>query len=188
MCIVTGERLDQDKLIRFVLNPEAEVVPDLKHRLPGRGVWVKATREAVTKAVTERRFAKAFRSKCTSSLDLPARLDALLRHEARQYMALANKAGLVVTGFEKTSEALAAGRARLLLEASDGAEDGRRKLRNRRPEGCEIIATFDSRELDLALGRANVIHAAVAHGSLAEKLLAAARRAQAFAAETAKHG
>lgn len=188
MCIVTGEHLTPEKLIRFVLSPAAEVVPDLKHRLPGRGVWVKATREAVARTVVEQRFARAFRVKCTVSPDLAARLEHLLRQEARQYLALANKAGLVVAGFEKTAEALAAGKARLLIEAFDGAEDGRRKLRLRRPGNCEIVSVFASQELDLALGRANVIHAAVAQASLAEKLLAAVRRVETFAAETATHG
>jgi uncharacterized protein len=188
MCIMTGERLDPKRLIRFVLSPEAEVVPDLKHRLPGRGVWVKATREAIARTVAEQRFAKAFRVKCTASPDLAVRLEDLMRKEARQYLALANKAGLVVAGFEKTAEALAAGKARLLIEAFDGAEDGRSKLRLRRSENCEIVSAFASQELDLALGRANVIHAAVAQGSLAEKLLAAVRRVEAFGGETATHG
>jgi uncharacterized protein len=188
MCIMTGERLDPKRLIRFVLSPEAEVVPDLKHRLPGRGVWVKATREAIARTVAEHRFAKAFRVKCTASPDLAVRLEDLMRKEARQYLALANKAGLVVAGFEKTAEALAAGKARLLIEAFDGAEDGRSKLRLRRSENCEIVSAFASQELDLALGRANVIHAAVAQGSLAEKLLAAVRRVEAFGGETATHG
>jgi uncharacterized protein len=188
MCIMTGERLDPKKLIRFVLSPEAEVVPDLKHRLPGRGVWVKATREAIARTVAEQRFAKAFRVNCTASPDLAARLEDLMRKEARQYLALTNKAGLVVAGFEKTAEALAAGKARLLIEAFDGAEDGRNKLRLRRSENCEIVSAFASQELDLALGRANVIHAAVAQGSLAEKLLAAVRRVEAFGGETATHG
>jgi predicted RNA-binding protein YlxR (DUF448 family) len=188
MCIATGERLDSKDLIRFVLGPGAEVVADLKHKLPGRGVWVKAARDAVAAAVTKQLFPKAFRTKCTASPDLPARVESLLRQEARQYLALANKAGLVVAGYDKTLAALVAGKARLLLEAADGSEDGRRKLRGKRPSNCEIVATFDSRELDLALGRANVIHAAVADGSLAEKLLAAVRRVEAFAAGTAKHG
>lgn len=188
LCIATGERLESGQLIRFVLGPGSEVVPDLKHRLPGRGVWVKAKREAVAAAVAEQRFAKGFKAKCTASADLPDRVLTLLRQDARQYLALANKAGLVVAGFEKTSEALAAGKARLLIEAADGAEDGRRKLRGQRPSGCEIVAIFGSRELGLALGRANVIHAAVAKGGLAEKLLSAARRVEAFGAGTGMHG
>jgi predicted RNA-binding protein YlxR (DUF448 family) len=187
-CIVSGEAHDKADLIRFVLGPGNEVVPDLQQKLPGRGVWLAADRRVLERALAENRFSKAFRAKCPVDLGLPARLEHLIRREARQYLALANKAGLVAAGFEKTAEALAQGRARLLIEAADGAEDGRRKLRARRPEGCEIVAIFTSRELDLALGRANVIHAAVTKGGLAEKLLSAARRAEAFGAGTGMHG
>jgi predicted RNA-binding protein YlxR (DUF448 family) len=185
MCIVTGECLDPAKLLRFVLGPEGEVVPDLKQRLPGRGVWVRADRRQVAKAVAEQRFSRAFRAKCAASPGLPDQVESLLRREARQYLALANKAGLVAAGFDGTVRALEAGRARLLIEAVDGAQDGLRKLRNKRPQDCEIVAIFDSEELGLALGRANVIHAAVAGGGLAEKLLAAVRRIEAFNAGTA---
>lgn len=179
-CIVTGERLPTHALIRFVLSPDGQVVPDLKHELPGRGVWVKARSETVFKAIADGRFAKAFRAGCTADSALPQRIAGLIRVDARQYLALANKAGLVVAGFERTAEALLLGKARILVEAADGSEDGRRKLRSKRPPGCEIVADFDSRELSLALGRANVIHAALAEGSLTEKFLAAARLAEAF--------
>jgi uncharacterized protein len=179
-CIVTGERLPTHALIRFVLSPDGQVVPDLKHELPGRGVWVKARSETVSKAIADGRFAKAFRAGCTADSALPQRIAGLIRADARQYLALANKAGLVVAGFERTAEALLSGKARILVEAADGSEDGRRKLRSKRPPGCEIVADFDSRELSLALGRANVIHAALAEGSLTEKFLAAARLAEAF--------
>jgi uncharacterized protein len=187
-CIVSGEEHDKSDLIRFVLGPGNEIVPDLQQKLPGRGVWLAADRRALERALAENRFSKAFKAKCRVDPGLPARLEDLIRREARQYLALANKAGMVVAGYEKTADALAQGRARLLIEAADGAEDGRRKLRAKRPEGCEIVAIFASHELDLALGRANVIHAAVAKGGLAEKLLSAARRVEAFGAGTGMHG
>lgn len=183
LCIVTGERLPASALVRFVLSPEGEVVPDLKHELPGRGVWVKARAETVAKAVADGRFARAFRTPCRADSALPQRIAALIRADARQYLALANKAGLVAAGFERTAEALDSGKARVLIEAADGSEEGHRKLRSRRPSGCEIVAEFDSRELSLALGRANVIHAALAEGSLTDKFLAAAGLAEAFGHE-----
>jgi predicted RNA-binding protein YlxR (DUF448 family) len=185
-CIVTGEERDKSELIRFVMGPDGDVVPDLRQNLPGRGVWLTPDRRTIERAIAENRFAKAFKAKCRVAADLPVRVESLIRQEARQYLALANKAGLVVAGFEKTAEALTAGRARLLLEASDGAEDGRRKLRARCPSGCEIVAIFTSRELDLALGRANVVHAAVAKGVLAERLMSAARRVEKFGAQSAE--
>jgi ribosomal protein L7Ae-like RNA K-turn-binding protein len=135
--------------------------------------------------VSGERFPKAFRAKCSVSGDLSYRIQEMLRREARQLLALANKAGLVAIGFEQTAEALRDGRTRLLIEALDGAENGLRKLRVKRTQGCEIVAFFDSNELGLALGRANVIHAAVARGALAEKLLGAVERAESFDAEPA---
>jgi predicted RNA-binding protein YlxR (DUF448 family) len=183
LCIVTGERLPTNALIRFVLSPEGQVVPDLKQELPGRGVWVKAQAQAVAKALADGRFPKAFRAGCKADSALPQRIADLIRANARQYLALANKAGLVAVGFERTAETLNSGKARVLVEAADGSEEGHRKLRLKRPAGCEIVAEFDSRELSLALGRANVIHAALAEGSLTEKFLAAARLAEAFGHE-----
>lgn len=180
MCIVTREHGDPRGLLRFVLGPDGVIVPDLRHRLPGRGVWVTASAEVLREALKSNAFAKAFRARCRAEPDLVARVGGLLRGEARQLLSLASKAGLVSAGFEKTLEELTTGKPRLLIEALDGAEDGRRKLRSRRPEGCEVLSIFKSAELDLALGRTNVIHAAVAGGGLAERLLEAARRIEAF--------
>lgn len=176
MCIVTRKVLEADALIRFVLGPGDEVVPDLRRQLPGRGVWVTANSSALAAAVREKRFARAFRQSCRVDADLAQRTAALLRKEARELLSLANKAGLVVAGYEKTAAALASRDVRLLIEAADGAADGRRKLRAGKPPGCETVDVFASAELDLALGRANVIHAAVTKGGLAERLLNAARR------------
>ncbi|HKQ95806.1 MAG TPA: RNA-binding protein [Aestuariivirgaceae bacterium] len=182
MCIVTRQPADAGELLRFVLGPDRLVVPDLRHKLPGRGVWVSANAESLDKALKANLFPKAFRSKCRADPDLVALVRRLLRDDARQVLALANKAGLVTVGFEKTLSELARGSPRLLLEAADGAEDGRRKLRARRPDGCDVIDVFKSAELDLALGRTNVVHAAVAGGGLAGRLLSATRRIEGFEA------
>ena len=101
-CIVSGEEHDKADLIRFVLGPDNEIVPDLQQKLPGRGVWLAADRKALERALAENRFAKAFKAKCRVDAGLPARLEDLIRREARQYLALANKAGLVVAGFFPT--------------------------------------------------------------------------------------
>ncbi len=176
MCIVTRTVREPDAMIRFVLGPGNEVVPDLRRQLPGRGVWVTATAQALGTAVREKRFARAFKQSCRVDADLAERTLGLLRRDARDLLSLANKAGLVVAGYEKTAAALASGKMRILIAAADGAEDGQRKLRAKNVPGCEIVAIFTSTELDLALGRTNVIHAAVANGGLAERLLNAARR------------
>ena len=176
MCIVTRTVREADAMIRFVLGPGNEVVPDLRRQLPGRGVWVTANSRTLALAIKEKRFARAFKRGCHVDADLAERTAALLRRDARELLSLANKAGLVVAGYEKTAAMLASRSARILLAAADGAADGRRKLRARKLPGCEVVDIFTSSELDLALGRANVIHAAVANGGLAERLLNAARR------------
>ncbi len=176
MCIVTRQRLDPDTMIRFVLGPGDVVVPDLHRRLPGRGVWVAANSQALARAVKEKRFVSAFKQPCRVEADLVARTAGLLRREARELLSLANKAGLVVTGYERTAAALVANDVRILVEAADGADDGRRKLRAKIAPRCETVDVFTSAELDLALGRTNVVHAAVIEGRLAERLLNAARR------------
>jgi predicted RNA-binding protein YlxR (DUF448 family) len=176
MCILTRRIQAPEAMIRFVLGPDRQVVPDLRRKLPGRGVWVIANAQALARAIREKRFAKAFRQACRADADLTTRIAGLLRRDTRELLSLANKAGLVVAGHDKTAAALAAQRVRILLEAADGAEGGRRKLRTKAPPGCEIVDTLTSAELDLALGRTNVIHAAVTDGPLAERLLSAARR------------
>jgi predicted RNA-binding protein YlxR (DUF448 family) len=176
MCILTRRVHVPEAMIRFVLGPDKQVVPDLRRKLPGRGVWVTANSQALARAIREKRFAKAFRQACRADADLTTRIAGLLRRDTRELLSLANKAGLVVAGHDKTAAALASQRVRILLEAADGAEGGRRKLRTKAPPGCEIVDTLTSAELDLALGRTNVIHAAVTDGPLAERLLSAARR------------
>jgi predicted RNA-binding protein YlxR (DUF448 family) len=49
-----------DDLIRFVL-PAGEAVPDLKRKLPGRGLWVSLSREKVTEAARRNVFARSFK-------------------------------------------------------------------------------------------------------------------------------
>jgi predicted RNA-binding protein YlxR (DUF448 family) len=179
-CIVTRRVESPEAMIRFVLSPEGEVVPDLKHKLPGRGVWVIANSRALAAAVAQKRFARAFRRNCRVDAALPDRTAELLRREALGLLSLANKAGLVVCGFEKTAAALASGKARILIEAADGAQGGRLKLRSAAPPGCAVVEPFTSGELSLALGHTNVIHAAVTRGGLAERLLGAARRVSSY--------
>jgi predicted RNA-binding protein YlxR (DUF448 family) len=179
-CIVTRKVQEPAAMIRFVLGPDGEVVPDLKHKLPGRGVWVTAHSRALETAVKQKRFAKAFKRSCRADADLPLRTAALLRREALGLLALANKAGLVVCGFEKVAAAIASGKVRILIEAADGAEAGRRRLRRGTPPGSAVVGVFTSAELDLALGRTNVVHAAVTRGGLAERLLGAARRVASY--------
>lgn len=170
-CVATRVARPVEELIRFVAGPDGALVPDLRARLPGRGVWVTAARSAVELAVRKRAFARGLRREVAVPPDLPERVEALLADRAREALAIANKAGAVVSGFAKVQAALER-RPRLLLHASDAARDGVEKLdRIHRSAGGRserIVAPFSGEQMDLALGRANVVHAALIGGSAAE--------------------
>ena len=182
-CIVTRTRGDPDDLVRFVCGPEGTVVPDIRCKLPGRGVWVKARQPLVANAVKRKLFGRSLGEDCRALEGLPGEVSDLLRRAALNYLALANKAGLVVAGFEKVAAAIGRGRVAVLIEAADGAEDGRRKLLGKLKSSgqqAEIVRSFDSAALDLALGRPHVIHAALAGNGLTRKFVASVRKLEAY--------
>ncbi|QIG47290.1 RNA-binding protein [Nordella sp. HKS 07] len=182
MCIVTREVMDEAQLIRFVRGPDGGVVPDLNRKLPGRGVWVGLSRARVAEAVKRKAFARGLGEGSAATEDLPEQIGGLLRKAALAYISLAKKAGEAVAGAVKVEEMLAAGRARLVIHAKEAAQNGRQKIDNLSGPGVETMGFFTSSELDLAFGRTNVIHAAVAKGGLAEKLLQATRRMEVYEA------
>jgi predicted RNA-binding protein YlxR (DUF448 family) len=172
-----------------VLDPEKRVVPDLKRKLPGRGVWVTATREAVDKAAKQKSFARGFRQPVTVDPDLADKVEELLRRAALQNLALANKAGCVVAGFAKVEKALAGDRRMVLLHASDAAADGRRKLDRLVDGGAGAegkkpsLACFTSAEVSAALGRYNVMHAAIIQNGAGRNFIGAALRFMRYVGE-----
>jgi predicted RNA-binding protein YlxR (DUF448 family) len=170
--IVTGQVMDETRLIRFVEGPDAAVVPDLARKLPGRGLWVAADRVSVETAARKGLFSKAARKRLSAPADLAARVEALLAARLLASLGLARKAGLMVMGFEKVREALAGGRVVCLIEARDGAEDGRGKLlalMRAIPKPPILLGVFDGMELSLALGAENVIHSALLAGRGADR-------------------
>ena len=183
MCALTRTQRPRGELLRFVASPDGNLVPDLKQALPGRGVWVTLSRQDVTEAARRKVFARALRKDVKLPDDLADLTARLLLKDAMSCLSLASKAGLVVAGFEKTESILKQGRAAVLIAASDGAEDGRRKLSGRlraAGQADRLVECFASADLDLALGRTNVIHAAINPGGLAQKFLACARRYEFF--------
>ncbi|WP_262272087.1 RNA-binding protein [Microvirga yunnanensis] len=171
-CIITREAKGPAELIRFVLGPDHQVVPDLRHRLPGRGVWVTARFDMVEQAAKRRLFSRAFKAEAKASETLALDIERLLRDDLRQGLALANKAGAVITGFQKVESAITDKPIVALIHAAEAAEDGRRKLANqlRKRLGDAIshfpvIQELSIDELDLALGRSHVIHAALVAGA-----------------------
>jgi len=184
-CAVTRAHRPKDDLIRFVLGPDGNVVPDLKERLPGRGVWLTAAHDTVAEAVKRKAFGRALKAEAKPAEGLADQVDKLLADAALGAFAMANKAGEAVFGHAKVEEALGKGRVLALIHASDAAEDGCRKLDGKARgmtagRGIQVVRAFSADELSLASGRPNVIHAALIQGGAARKFLAAAARIQRY--------
>ena len=189
-CIVTREKGSPDTMIRFVVGPDDAIVADLRRKLPGRGVWLTADRRIVEKAVKGQAFSRGFKAKVKAEPSLPDDVERLLERDALQSLAMANKAGAVTTGFAKVEAAIAGGGVAALLHASDAGEDGVRKLdaaaARRGREGHKTPVSFKlftSQQLDLALGRTNVIHAALAEGPAGDAFLTRCQRSIRYRAE-----
>lgn len=181
-CIASYEVRPKDGMIRFVISPDGEVVPDLEEKLPGRGLWLSAEKAAMAKAIQKSLFAKAARRAVRVSPDLGERLDRLLERRCLDSIGLARRAGLALAGYEKVRDALRANHVgsrgpapALLVEASDGSPDQRGKVTALAP-GLPVIDLFDSSALAAALGRDHAVHTVIARGRLAEGLARDAAR------------
>lgn len=177
MCAVTRVVKPIDELIRFVLAPDGEVVPDLKRKLPGRGLWVTADHARIGEAVRKNVFGRGFRKAVRAQPALADRTGELLAASALDALAIAAKAGQIVSGYTKVETALTQRQAVALIHAADGAADGVRKLdsaarRAYTDAPIPVVAAFTSAQLDLALARTNVIHAALLAGAASGTSLA----------------
>jgi predicted RNA-binding protein YlxR (DUF448 family) len=184
MCAVARQVRSIDELIRFVVSPTGEVIPDLKRKLPGRGLWISASRRAVAEAVRRHQFSKGFKREVRVSPTLATDTEALLARSAIEALAMAAKAGQVICGFGKVEEALRSRQPQAsiqaLIHASDGAVDGIRKLDaivrqnavvNDEINRFPVLTALTSEQLDLALGRSNVVHAALLAGPASKTFL-----------------
>jgi hypothetical protein len=184
MCAVTRQVRPIGELIRFVVAPSGEVIPDLKRKLPGRGLWLSASRQTLAEAVRRHQFSKGFKREVRVSPTLPADTEALLVRSTIDALAMAAKAGQVISGFGKVEDALTSRQTRAsieaLIHASDGAADGIRKLDavlrqnavvNEKSDQFPVVTALTSEQLDLALGRSNVIHAALLAGPASKTFL-----------------
>ena len=194
LCVATREVRPVGELIRFVAGPDDAIVPDLRRRLPGRGVWVTATRQAVTQAAAKRAFARALKRPVTAPASLASDVELLLARAARDGFSLANKAGCVVTGFDKVAAAIPRGGVAAVLHATDAAADGVRKLgqalRRRFGPAADEMAfrLFTSDEMSLALGREHVIHALLDEGAAGRACVARLRALERYRAGVAPQG
>ena len=178
-CVATGESGGTAGLIRFALNPESVVTPDFAEKLPGRGVWVTAARAPLEKAVKRNLFARGFKAPALAPEGLIQMVEAGLARRLIEALGLARKAGLAICGFEKVKARLKSGPVAALIEASDGSEQGRAKLRPMAGEAA-LVATLTAEELGLAFGREFVIHAVLDAGGAAERVLRESRRLSGF--------
>lgn len=177
-CIVTRTEKSPDEMIRFVLGPSGTVTPDLRRKLPGRGVWVTATKKMIDEAVSKKHFHRGFKKQIVIENNLTQLVERLLVQSALALISLARKSGSVVTGQSKANDAIRAGAASVVIHAKDAAADGIRKLKaatgsleeEYSDEIPSVFHCFSSDELDGALGAVNTMHLAILSGGIAENL------------------
>jgi uncharacterized protein len=188
LCIVSREVKPVDAMIRFVVDPDGGVVADLKRRLPGRGVWVTADRVTLADAVKRGAFKRGFRRDVKVPADLVDRVDERLVAAALDAFSIAHKAGRVAIGFAKVEAAAGEGKAIALVHATEARADGIRKITQALGMADDAsreipqIRAFTSAQLDLALGRSNVVHAALLAGPASDGFLARWRNLERFRA------
>ena len=183
-CILSGERDERGRLIRLALSPDGAVLPDVAARAPGRGAWIAPDRQALEKAIEKHKFKGAlFRAFKSGDIswpdDLPGRIAQALQRQVLDRLGLEARASTLLTGSDRISDAIAAGRVRLLIHAGDASGDGKRKLDGRllaagREKGVELPC--GRAELSLALGRENVVHAALVDKAAADRVSAVLQR------------
>ena len=178
-CIVTREVKAKDELIRFVVGPNQQLVPDLAGKLPGRGMYVSASKLLIAEAIAKRSFSKAAKSQVQIPDGLLITLEQLLERRVGEALSLARKAGQAITGFEEVEAELKKGSVEELIHADDAGEDGIKKL------SFYTGPTFANLPRSLlceVLGRENAVHAVVTHGAAASFFIEQARRFTLFLA------
>ena len=188
-CALSRELKPASEMIRFVLDPAGEVVPDVKRKLPGRGIWITASRASIEDAARRNVFARGFKRDVRVTGDLATRTDQLIERAAIDALAIAGKAGTVISGFSRVEAAVGRDDIRALLHAADAGDEGKRKLdaalrRETAGKSSEIvvIGVFTGAQLDLALNRPNVVHAALLAGPGSETFLTRTARLRYFRA------
>lgn len=171
-CIASGETVHEASLIRVVAGPDGTIVPDIAAKLPGRGAWISASREAIALAVRRRAFQRAFETPVTVPDGLADEIERQLFERALSILGLARRAGRLAMGYDAARGAITASPSPAWrIEASDGSPDGRRKLdqlAHGAAPGVPVATCFSAEELGAALGRSGVVHLVLARGSEAE--------------------
>lgn len=172
-CVATGETRPESELVRFAASPDGVVVPDVAAKLPGRGVWVRAMRAAVDRAVARGAFARGLKTAVKAPDDLADRVEALLARRCLDLLGLARRGGGLAVGAVQAEEAIRRAPPLWMIEASDGASDSRGKL-IRLAFGLwgvepRVAGCFTAAELGVALGGDPVVHAVLLHESMAQR-------------------
>ena len=168
--LVTHQVMEESRLIRFVAGPDGSVAPDLGRKLPGRGLWVAADRASVETAARKNLFSRAAKTKLSPPADLAQTVENLLVRRCLDQLGLARREGVLISGFEKSAAAIRSGKAAWIVEARDGASDGRGKIMAlARHQSSKICGVFSADDLSLALGLENAIHAVLLHGGRADR-------------------
>lgn len=178
-CIVTRRGGSRGELVRFAVSPGGEVVPDVAERLPGRGLWVGANADIVRRACAENAFARAARREVRVPADLPELLLEALDRQCMALVSLARRGGNAVAGFETVRAMARGGGAGVLIEASDGAADGREKV-VRGAGTVRVVSLWTARELGAPFGRDRVVHAAIGRSGVCDRFVREAARLEAL--------
>ena len=188
-CIATGETHPQSEMVRFVRSPDTTVTPDIAARLPGRGAWVRSTSDALETACKKKAFSRAFKSQVKTPDNLVEQTHELLAKKCLDLLGFAKRAGDLILGFDQVRDTIRSSRPACIVEASDGAHDGRDKILSLyrgvyatggKVEFPPIIGCFSANELGMAIGRQRVIHAIVKQGRFAQTLAGETARLAGF--------
>jgi len=168
-CIVTRERDYRNRMIRFVVGPDKQIVPDLAARLPGRGIWLSARRDVLDTARARNAFARAARAPVSVPPGLTQLVQDGLARRVTEQLGLARRAGQAVCGFQRAREWLVSGRAGLVVQASDGSPEERARFTSGAKD-VPVAAPLTAEALGAVFGRDHVVHVVVAPGRLAEAI------------------
>jgi len=175
-CLATGEVQPKSGLVRFVLGPDAQVYPDVMGKLPGRGVYVSSTRDALETAVKKKLFSRGFKTQAKVGEDLVVEVERQILRRLVDLISLSRKSGHAIAGYEKVKDWLYKEDAWVLIQALDGSARGKSKLST--PYKGKFIGCLTADELGMAFGRETVIHAALASGGLSKRVVDEAQRLQ----------
>ncbi|MBB5745231.1 RNA-binding protein [Brevundimonas variabilis] len=179
--LVTHQVMDESCLIRFVAGPDGSVAPDLGRKLPGRGMWVAADRQSIETAARKGLFSRSAKTKLSAAADLANTVENLLVRRCLDQLGLARREGVLISGFEKSAAAIRSGKAAWLVEATDGAADGRGKLLAlARHQTTKVCGVFSADDLSLALGLENAIHVVLLKGGRADRWTSEVERLAGF--------